>query len=94
MVYELSGDTAWDYATLAAVIGEITGKSVTYTDLSTDEHLAALKQHGLNDATATFVAELDADIAAGTVSDATTDLARLIGRPTASLIDTLRAAAA
>jgi hypothetical protein len=93
VVYELSGDVAWDYETLAEVISEISGKPVTYTDLSTDDHVAALKQQGLDDAAA-FAAQLDADIAAGTLSGVTTDLTRLIGRPTVPLIDTLGAAAA
>ena len=34
-----------------------------------------------------------ANIAAGTLSDVTSDLSRLIGRPTTALIDTLRGAA-
>jgi NAD(P)H dehydrogenase (quinone) len=93
-VYELSGEIAWNYATLAAAISEITGKPVTCIDLSTDEHIAALKKQGLDEPTATFVAQLDADIAAGTLSDVTDDLTHLIGRPTASLIDTLRSAVA
>jgi NAD(P)H dehydrogenase (quinone) len=92
-VYELSGDVAWDYATLATVISEVTGKPVTYRDLSTAEHLVALKEQRLDEATAAFVAQLDADIAAGTLSDVTSDLSRLIGRPTTALIDTLRGAA-
>ena len=93
-VYELAGDTAWDYVALAAVISEISGKPVAYHDLSTEEHTAALEQHGLDEATAAFVARLDADIAAGALSEVTTDLARLIGRPTTPLIATLRAGAA
>jgi NAD(P)H dehydrogenase (quinone) len=93
VVLELSGDVAWDYATLATVISEVTGKPVTYRDLSTAEHLVALKEQRLDEATAAFVAQLDADIAAGTLSDVTSDLSRLIGRPTTALIDTLRGAA-
>jgi len=94
VVYELSGDTAYDYTALAAAIGAAIGKPVTYTDLTTEAHVAALKQVGLDQATAEFVAQIDAGIAAGALSEVSPDLARLIGRPTTPLIDTLRAAAA
>ncbi|SDT12906.1 NAD(P)H dehydrogenase (quinone) [Friedmanniella luteola] len=94
-VYELAGDVAWTRPELAAAITEVTGSPVEYRDLSTDEHVAALTAAGLDEATAGFVAALDANTAEGTLADTSTgDLRRLIGRPTTPLVDGLRAATA
>lgn len=93
-VYELAGDEAWTMPDLAAAISEVTGRPVRYVDVSTEEHVAALTAAGLDEGTAQFVAALDANIAAGTLADASGDLARLIGRPTTPLVEGLRAALA
>jgi NAD(P)H dehydrogenase (quinone) len=91
-VYELAGDVAWTMDDLAAAISEVTGRPVTYRNLSHDEHVAALQKAGLDEGTARFVAALDRDIAEGALSDASGDLQRLIGRPTTPLVEGLRAA--
>lgn len=94
-VYELAGDVAWTMPELAAAISEVTGLPVEYRDVSTEEHVAALTAAGLDEATAGFVAALDANAAEGTLADTSTgDLRRLIGRPTTPLVDGLRAATA
>ncbi len=94
-VYELAGDVAWTMPELAAAISEVTGRPVEYRDVSTEEHVAALTAAGLDEATAGFVAALDANAAEGTLADTSTgDLRRLIGRPTTPLVDGLRAATA
>ena len=59
-----------------------------------DEQLAILRDAGLDEGTAGFVATLDADIRRGDLADATADLRTLIGRPTTPLVDGLRAALA
>lgn len=89
--YELTGDTAWNYPELAATISAVTGAAVTYRDLSTDEHAAALRAQGLDGPTIDFLVRLDADLARGVSADVTDDLRRLIGRPTTPLLDGLRA---
>jgi NAD(P)H dehydrogenase (quinone) len=88
--YELGGDVAWDSDTLAAAFAEVTGKPVAYRDVSTEEHVAALREHGLDAGTAQFVAGLDSATAAGALGDVTGELRRLIGRPTTPLVDGLR----
>jgi NAD(P)H dehydrogenase (quinone) len=93
-VYELAGDVAWTMDDLAAAISEITGRPVTYRNLSHDEHVAALQAAGLDEGTAQFVAALDANIAEGALADASGDLQRLVGRPTTPLVEGLRAALA
>lgn len=90
-VYELTGDVAWDFHELAAGIGEVLGRPVTYRSVTGEEHLELLTGAGLDEQTAGFVVALDGDIREGALADATGDLARLIGRPTTSLADGLRA---
>jgi NAD(P)H dehydrogenase (quinone) len=92
-VYELSGDTAWDFAELAAAIGTVLGRDVDYRPVSPDEHLAILTGAGLDEATAGFVVALDGNIRDGELADATPDLSRLAGRPSTPLVDALRAMA-
>lgn len=92
-VYELGGDMAWTYGDLAAAFSEISGREVTYTPLAFDEQVAALRGLGLDDATAGFVAALDAGIRDGALADSDGTLSRLIGRPTTPLLEGLRAAA-
>lgn len=92
-VYELGGDVAWDYSELAAAIAEVVGNPVEYKALSTQEHAAALESAGLDAGTVGFVTALDAGIRSGALADADGTLARLIGRPTTPLIETLRAIA-
>lgn len=89
--YELTGDTAWNYHELAAAVSAATGAAVTYEDLSSDEHAAALRAQGLDEPTIAFLVRLDADLASGVSADATHDLRRLIGRPATPLLDGLRA---
>ena len=91
-VYELSGDTSWDFDELAAAIGTIVGREVVYTRLSPDEHAALLTSFGLDDATVGFVVALDGNIRDGLLGVTTGDLGRLIGRPTTPLAEGLAAA--
>ena len=91
--YELGGP-AFDLSELARVISEITGTPVAYRDLPVDEYVSSLQQAGLDEATARFVAALDASIAHGDLETNSQDLARLLGRPVTPLTDVVRAARA
>jgi NAD(P)H dehydrogenase (quinone) len=91
-VYELSGDVAWSFDELAEAATELLGTPVVAQQVSFDEHRAILVGVGLDEGTAGFVATLDADIARGDLADATSDLRTLIGRPTTTLVEGLRAA--
>ena len=88
-VYELSGDTAWTYADLAAEIAAVTGKPVTYTDLSPQEHRAALTATGLPEELAGFLVAVEQDIKHGLLADVTGELRALTGRPTTPIRDTV-----
>ncbi|MCE0508765.1 SDR family oxidoreductase [Microbacterium sp. KKR3/1] len=92
-VYELGGDVAWTYSDLAAAFSEITGRPVTFVPVTSDEQVAALRDAGLDEGTAGFVAALDAGIKGGALADTDGTLARLIGRPTTPLVEGLRAVA-
>jgi NAD(P)H dehydrogenase (quinone) len=89
-VYELAGDVAWDFPTLAAAMSEVLGREVALEQLSPEERVAQLQQVGLDAGTAGFVAALEGNIRDGVLDHADGTLARLIGRPTTPLVDTLR----
>lgn len=89
-VYELSGDTAWSFAELTDAIAEVAGTPVALASVSPDEHAAALIGAGLDAGTVGFVVALDGDIRAGLLDATSGDLARLIGRPTTSLVEAVR----
>jgi len=93
-VYELSGDTAWDFGELAAALATALGRDVEYRPVSPEEHLAILVDAGLDEATAGFVVAMDGNIRDGALADATPELARLAGRPTTPLLDAVRTMAA
>ena len=88
-VYELSSDTAWTYADLAAEIAAVTGTPVTYTDLSPEEHRAALITTGLPEELAGFLVAVEQDIKHGLLGDVTGALRTLTGRPTTPIRDTV-----
>jgi len=89
--YELSGDHAWSFDELAAALTEALGREVTYRRLTPEQHLAALEEAGVDEATARFLVALDANIEDGALDLVTGDLSRLIGRPTTPLVEALRA---
>lgn len=90
VTYELSGDHAWTHDELAGVFAELLGRPVAYRDLPPDQHLAVLRQVGLDEGTADFVVALDGAIRDGLLGPTPGDLSRLIGRPTTPLIEALR----
>ncbi|WP_163505812.1 SDR family oxidoreductase [Fodinicola acaciae] len=88
-VYELSGDQTWTYADLADAIGAAAGRPVTYRNLTSDEHRAALVEAGLPAEVAGFVVALDGNTADGLLGETSGDLRRLIGRPTTPYAETV-----
>ncbi len=89
-VLELSGDTAWTNEELAADISGILGREVSYRDLGPEEHRAALLSAGLDEGLADFLVGVDANIKDGELGGTTGELAKLLGRPTATVVETLR----
>ena len=77
---------------LAQVISEVTAAKVTYRDLPAEEYAHALWRAGLDEATARFVADVDASIARGELETSSADLANLLGRAATGLAEVVRAA--
>ena len=88
-VYELSGDTTWDFDEFAAVAAEALGREVTYQRLTPEQHLAALREAGLDEGTAGFVVALDQNVKEGLLGVTTGELGKLLGRPTVPLAETV-----
>lgn len=84
-ILELGGDQPWNLDELATTVAEVAGTPVTVNQVSTNEHIAALKGFGLDEGTAGFVAALDANIADGLLAESDGTLSRIIGRPTTPL---------
>ncbi|MGV7211435.1 NAD(P)H-binding protein [Oxalobacteraceae bacterium A2-2] len=91
-VYELAGDTRYTLAELAAEAARQSGKPVAYQDLPQAEYEQLLLGLGLPAAMAALVADSDAAAARGALDDEGRTLSRLIGRPTISLADAVKAA--
>jgi NAD(P)H dehydrogenase (quinone) len=88
-VLELSGDTAWSFADLAATFAQVLGRDVVHRAVPPEDHRAALLDAGLDEGAAGFVVGLDANIADGLLGVTSGDLGRLIGRPTTPMPETV-----
>ncbi|MGW4174408.1 NmrA family NAD(P)-binding protein [Streptomyces rubiginosohelvolus] len=90
--YELSGDTAWSLAEYAAVISGLTGEAIAYNNVPAATHQEILVGAGLPEGFAAILVDVDEAIGRGRLAGTSGDLARLIGRPTTPLAETVRAA--
>jgi NAD(P)H dehydrogenase (quinone) len=88
-VYELSGDVAWGYDDLAATVGDLIGREVTYRRVLAKDHRKILTKAGVPMGQAAFAVTLDANTRGGALSLTTGELSALIGRPTTPLRETL-----
>ncbi|GLK64044.1 MULTISPECIES: SDR family oxidoreductase [Paracoccus] len=91
-VYELAGDNGWTLAELAAELSAQTGRTIPYKNLSQNDYAAALTGAGLPEGLAAAIADWDAKAAEGALFDDSRTLTGLIGRPTATLAEVVRAA--
>lgn len=92
--YELSGDTAWSLDEYAAQVAAATGKEITYSRVPAAAHREILIGAGVPEAFATILVDVDEAIGRGLLAGTSGDLARLIGRPTTPLADTVASAVA
>ncbi|MFF7650790.1 SDR family oxidoreductase [Streptomyces sp. NPDC007983] len=90
--YELSGDTAWSFAEYAAEIARQTGKEIVYRAVSEEEVRGILTGAGLPEPLAAILADVDTAIGRGRLAATPGDLARLIGRPTTPIADSVAVA--
>jgi NAD(P)H dehydrogenase (quinone) len=88
--YELSGDVAWSFEEFAATAQELLGSPVRYQALTSEDERERLLAFGLDEGTAGFMVALNADLGDGAMAATPGDLARLIGRPTEPLAETMK----
>ncbi|AGP53945.1 SDR family oxidoreductase [Streptomyces rapamycinicus] len=91
-VYELGGDTAFSLAELATALSAATGQEVVYGDLPAERFRSALLDAGLPAELAEVLADSDLGLKRGELFTDSSDLSRLIGRPTTTLTDALTGA--
>ncbi|WFP16541.1 SDR family oxidoreductase [Citricoccus muralis] len=90
-VYELAGAPALTYPEIAAAVGEVLGKEVTYENQTVAEYQATLEGFGLPSEVAAMFASMDPIIEQGALYSESTDLQDLIGRPSTSAAEALKA---
>jgi NAD(P)H dehydrogenase (quinone) len=88
-VYELAGDDSYTLSDFAAAIAQISGKHVSYNDMSEADFTVALTQAGLPAPLATMLAESDTGAGKGGLFDDSHSLSTLIGRPTTPYQDVI-----
>lgn len=93
-IYELAGDQGFTLAEYAAEVARQSGKAIVYKDLPQADFKAALVSVGVPEGFADLLADSDAGTAKGALEDHGKQLSALIGRPTTSLLDAVKAALA
>ena len=93
-IYELAGDHSFTLAEYAAEVARQSGKAIVYKDLPQADFKAALVGVGVPEGFADLLADSDAGAARGGLEDNGKQLSALIGRPTTSLFDAVKAALA
>lgn len=92
--YELSGDVAWSLAEYAAEVSRAAGKEIAHNDVPAAVHQEILVGAGLPEGFAAILVDVDEAVRRGRLAGTSGELARLIGRPTTPLADTVTAAVA
>lgn len=90
--YELSGDVAWSFAEYAAELSRQTGREIVYSNVPADAYREILVGAGVPAPFADILVDVDAAVSRGLLATVTGDLARLIGRPTTPIADSIAAA--
>ena len=93
-IYELGGDQAFTLSELATEIQAQSGQPVTYRDMPEADYAAMLEGFGLPSSAAETIADADTQAQRGALFTDSHDLSRLIGRPTTSLKDGVKASLA
>lgn len=91
-VYELTGDSAWTLADLAAEVTRQSGTEVGYTDLTADQYADVLRGAGLPDPFVALLVDAETHTRGGALGLVSTDLRTLIGRPATTLSEAVAAA--
>ncbi|SEC74598.1 NmrA family NAD(P)-binding protein [Streptomyces sp. TLI_105] len=92
--YELNGDVSWSFAEYAAEVARQSGQEITYSDVPAATHLEILVGAGVPQPFAEILVDIDEAVARGELAARGDDLARLIGRPTTPITETIKDALA
>ncbi|WP_328865807.1 SDR family oxidoreductase [Streptomyces sp. NBC_00304] len=92
--YELSGDVAWSFDEYAAEVARASGQEIVHNDVPAAAHQEILVGAGLPADFAAILVDVDEAVRRGRLAGTSGDLARLIGRPTTPLADTVTEAVA
>ncbi len=88
--YEIAGNELYSYNDVAKILSELSGKSVTYTDIEASEFTEQLKQIGVPEIGIFIAAGFSADIKNHQYEIVTNDLEKLLGRKPTNLKDSLK----
>ena len=91
-IYELAGGEPFSMATFAQEASRQAGKPIAYNDLPAAQYEMALLSLGLPQMIVDVVVDASVKASGGELDSTSTDLARLIGRPTTSLAEAIKAA--
>ncbi len=91
-VYELAGDTAFSLSEYAAAISEATGKTIVYQNMSESEYTGVLTGAGLPEGFAAILADSEVGASKGALYSDSKDLSTLIGHPTTTILESIKAA--
>lgn len=91
-VFELAGDTSYTMSDLAAAVTKQVGKSVVFRNLPAKDYAALLESFGLPTEVARMLTDADLGAERGELDSGDATLRSMIGRPTTTLADAIRAA--
>lgn len=89
-IYELGGDTAWNFTQFTQIASRALGRPLAYRPVTPAELDAELTRNGVDKATRGFRVGMDVNFAENTLNDVTGQLSHLIGRPTTPLSTTIQ----
>lgn len=93
-IYEIGSDDPFTMAEMAAELSRQVGKEIPYNDLPADVYAGILDGFGLPEGSSAVITDADSHAKDGWLFDDSKTLSRLIGRPTTSLADAIKAALA
>ena len=81
-IYELAGDEAFTMRDLASEISKLTGREISYREVSQEDYARWLMDVGFPEPFAHFLASIESAIAEDELYDESHQLSQLLGRPT------------
>jgi NAD(P)H dehydrogenase (quinone) len=90
-IYELAGANPFTLTDLAAEVTKQSGKTVVYRDMPAAQYAEALVGFGLPAFVADVLADCDVCAANGELDGSSTEMRRLLGRPTSTLAEAVTA---